>query len=65
MAGLAQLTSGMNMSKEYANKLKQAAARRKQIVRLHKSGKGVVWLADRFEVSHQRISKILKEEAQK
>lgn len=53
------------MSKNYAKKLKEAAARRKHIVRLHKSGKGPVWLAERFGISHQRVSQILKEELAK
>lgn len=53
------------MSKEYAKLMKEAKARRAHIVRLHKSGKNTVWLADRFGITHQRVSKILKEELAK
>ena len=49
------------MSSEYIKKLQEAAKRRKEIVRLHKT-MSITEIANVVGVSRQRVSEVLREE---
>ena len=52
------------MSSEYIKKLQEAAKRRKEIVRLHKT-MSITEIANVVGVSRQRVSEVLREEREK